>query len=315
MSLPLSSPSPVINRDFHWFRPTILGILTVFIVGLLLNILGTGIGCALFSPTQGGLYPLSTKLVSWLLLVSVASMYAGGWMAGYFSKGTSSRTGIFYGSMISFTSIIILLVLTLSTLGTILSSSLTGLQTAFSLLGSTVTEGASAAGKLSKEIAKISPPLSEKVKDAVPNLGPIIEEINQKASELLPSQDQTNQDSDKNTNSSSSNNTKKLKKLMTSYFKSAEGSENKKEEMIQSFAEMSGKSQTEISQKMEEWQKLYTEAKEKARQAAIELSNNIAKMISELAFLNFFLLLSGIIAAIIGSVYGIKCRLKEFKAN
>lgn len=296
-----------------WYKPLTAGVLATLIIGLLLDLLGIGIGFSLFSPSKGVLYSLSIGAIVWLFVVSITSMYSGGWIASYFTRDVLVKTGVFNGIMVSSISIIILLVLTMSALGSLVSGTLTGLQYTISSLHSTVEKGASTVNKISKGLAKVSPELSDKVKKAVLDLKPIIEEINQKAAELLSSQTNEPDEQRDDTNKSSAKTKTQIEKFIANYLNSLDqpGNDAARQNLINSLSKATGKSETEINQKIDEWQKVYLEAKEKTRQATKEISKDIAKKLSQLSLLNFFLLASGIISAILGGMQGIKKEKKE----
>jgi uncharacterized protein YoxC len=270
------------------------GILAALTVELLLGLLGMSIGLSLFSPTKGTLYTLSIGTVLWLFFSTLASMYVGGWAGGYFSPARTERNGILNGFMVSAVSAFILLALTLSGIGTLVGSTFSGLQYALSA----TKESTSTIATAVKGVSKLSPELGEKAKKAIPSLKPITDKINEKVAELLPEGDEASLPKVK----------ADLEKIMASYLNSIDGSNSEaaKEKLVSALAKATGKTSVEINEKIEEWKKDYSEAKEKAYQQMVEVSEDAAKAVSKFALLNFFILISGIIAGMMGGLNGVR---------
>lgn len=270
------------------------GVLTALTIVLLLDLLGMGIGLSLFSPTKAILYTLSIGTVLWLVFSTIASMYAGGWVASYFYPGKGCKDGVLNGFVVSAISLFIILGLTFSGIGSLISSSFSGLQYALSA----TKEGSNSIVNAAKGISEISPAVSAKVKNAIPSLKPIVDKINKKAAELLPEKDEVSAPKIKTD----------LEKVMAKYLNSIDSPNNQaaEEKLISVLTEATGKSRDEVSQKIEEWKNDYLEAKEKTYQKVAEVSKDTAKAVSKVALLNFFILISGLMAGIMGGIHGIR---------
>jgi hypothetical protein len=274
------------------------GVVAVLTVGLLLDLLGMAIGLSLFSPAKKILYSLSVGAIIWVFVSTVASTYIGGWTAGYFSLPKAKGQGMLNGFMVSALSIFVFLLLTFSTLGIIVSGSLSGLQYALTA----TKESTKAMVTTLKDVSDLSPKLSEKAKKAIPTLKPVIDQIKQKAAELLPA-DQALAEKIK----------AELETLMTRYLNAIESAryEDAKKALVDFLSERTGKSSEEINQQIDEWQEAYTEAKAEAYQRVAEVSQNTAKAVSQFSLLNFFILISGIVAGMMGGVHGMRNRDKS----
>lgn len=271
------------------------GVMVAFTLGLLLDLLGMTMGFSLFSPAKKVLYSLSIGAVIWVLLSNVVSTYIGGWVAGYFGSLRIKGGGTLNGFIVSALSIFIFLLLTFSSLGIIVSGSLNGLQYALSA----TKESAQAMATTLKDVSNLAPQLGEKAKQAIPTLKPVIDKIKEKAAELLP-EDQQSAEKIKS----------ELETLMVQYFKSMESSnyEDSKKKLVSFLSERTGKSSEEINQQIDEWKQAYTEAKEQAKHQVADASKDAAKALSQFSLLNFFILISGIVAGMMGGAHGVRNR-------
>lgn len=272
------------------------GVLAALALVLLLGLAGMSAGLSLFSPTKAVLYTLSIGAVLWLVFSTIASMYTGGWVASYFAPGKTCKNGVLNGFVVSAVSLFIVLGLTFSGIGSLISGSFSGLQYALSA----TKEGADSIVTVAKGVSKLSPALSEKAKKAIPSLKPITDKINQKIAEILP-EEAEGTDSVKKIKAD-------LEKLMLNYLNSIENPDNEeiKEKLVSSLTKATGKSSEEINQKLDEWKNDYLEAKEKVYQKVAEVSKDAAKAVAKFALLNFFILILGIVAGIMGGVQGIR---------
>ncbi|HXH54578.1 MAG TPA: hypothetical protein VNK03_02405 [Gammaproteobacteria bacterium] len=271
------------------------GVLAVLVVGLLLDLLGMAIGLSLFSPAKKVMYSLSIGAVIWVVCSTIASTYLGGWTASYFSSPKVRRNGLLNGFIVSSLSIFIFMLLTYSTVGMIVSSSLSGLKYALSA----TKENTEAMVTTVKDVSDFSPKLGEKAKKAIPTLTPITNKIQQKAAELF-STDELLTEKIKS----------ELETLIASYLNSIENShyEKTKRELVSFLSEKTGKSSVEINQNLEEWKNDYIGAKEQAKHALEEASKEATTAVSQFALLNFFILMSGIISGMMGGTHGIRSK-------
>jgi F0F1-type ATP synthase membrane subunit b/b' len=281
-------------NGFSSRKAIFVGVLAALTIVLLLGLVGTSAGLSLFSPTKSTLYSLSIGAILWLFFSTIASAYVGGWVASYFNPATACKNGILNGFIVSSVSLFIVLGLAFSGIGMLISSSFRGLQYALSA----TQESADSIITVAKSVSKLSPQLNETAKKAMPSLKPITDKINQEVVELLPEADESLVKKIK----------ANLEEAMASYLNSIESSNNEatKEKLVSALREATGKSSEEINQKIEEWKNDYSEAKEKVYQKVVEVSKDTAKVLSQFALLNFFILISGLVAGIIGGCHGIR---------
>jgi len=273
------------------------GVLTALVVGILFNLLGAAIGFSAFVPRKEALWPLGIGTLIWLISVGIITMYVGGWVAGRFCTTQRKPMGIIYGVMVSGISTLLSLILMVITVGTILSNSFSVLGSIISASSATITEGASMIDKGIKGIVNLSPELGDKVKQIMPDLQPVKDKINQQASEWL-SKNGVPEEKIKSS----------LEKLIQAYLEPNANMDlnEAKNKLVDTLVQETGKNPEEIKKTIEDWQTLYTEAKDKAVQMALETSKKITNTISQISLVNFFILLSGILAAIAGASCGIR---------
>lgn len=273
------------------------GVLAALVVGILFNLLGAAIGFSVFSPRKETLWPLGIGTLIWLIAVGIITMYIGGWVAGRFCTAQRRPMGVIYGVMVSGISTILSLILMAMTVGTLLSGSFSVLGSIISASTATVTQSASMIDKGIQGVMSLSPQLGDKVKEVMPDLQPIKDKINQKASELLSK----NGLSEEKIKSS-------LDKMIQAYLEPDANMDldEVKNKLVDTLVQETGKSPEEIKKAVEDWQTMYAEAKDKAAQVALETSKKITNTISQVSLVNFFILLSGIVAAVAGASCGIR---------
>ena len=81
------------------FRSIIAGVIIAVIVQLLLSLLGMGIGLVSFTPTtdENPFYGFGTGAIIWLILTTVISLFAGGWVSGWLATSTNKIDRILHG--------------------------------------------------------------------------------------------------------------------------------------------------------------------------------------------------------------------------
>lgn len=282
------------------------GVLITVVVSAIFNLLGMSIGFSLFQPTSDMLPVLTWSMIVWLSISSFLSMYIGGWVTSYYGFENTRLGGILSGILTGSVALILFFVVTASISGTIISSSFSALNKMIETSASGIEASSSMMGNAAKGINKVAPELSENVKQAIPDLNPIIEKINKKANELLP----------QNAGENSEEKAKKIKaqlgKFIGKYLDAIGKEDGSTEEVNKEFSaflvENTGKSPEEINQTLEEWKKTYVEAKEKARVKMLETSEKISKALSHLALINFFIIILSLIAAAMGGLNGLRTR-------
>lgn len=283
----------------------IVGIIVTLFVGLLFNLLGLAIGFSLFSPTVSGLQTLTAGTIAWLIMSGLISMYSGGWVASRFGNGKTFQRGALYGGIVGAISTFILLTIAATTIGALVTNSFAALQHSISIASSAVNEAPSIVDKAVKGVARMAPQLNDKVKKVIPDLQPVINKINEKALQLLPEVGEKDQSG----NMPSPEKIKaQLEKEVSSYIDSLDevnSSEEAKEKLIQALIKVTGKTPEEVNQAIEEWNKLYSEAKDKLYKSTVSTSREVARTMSYFALINFLIITSSIVAALFGGIHGV----------
>ncbi len=270
------------------------GVLGVLMAELLLNLLGAGIGLSIFSFKPEMIRPLSATAFFWFMLVGIISVYLGSWIAGCIASSESKMRSAIYGTMVAGISTLISLLLMLTTMGALFTSSLSILETVISFSKSSFNQGPSIVDKGLQYVSNLSPEASRKLKNTVPDLQPIVDKINEKAGALLP----------KNVEEGEAIKTQ-LNKLIQAYLDSDDKTyEETKKELANKLIQATGEKPEEVNKKVEEWYQIFQNAKEKAAQMTEELASKTASILSRMALVNFFILLSTFFAAIFGAIHG-----------
>ena len=280
---------------FSW-NTIFAGVLGTLMTALVLNLLGTGIGMSLFSFKPETVKTLGVSTYFWFMVVGIVSMYAGSWITGFIASRISKLRTAIYGIMVAGVSTLVSLALMLTTLSALFTSSLSVLETMISVSKSTVNQGASIVDKGLKYVSNLSPETRERLKNLAPDLQPMIEKINQKAKALLP----------KDIEEAKLKKIKgQLSQLIQAYLNSDDRTyEETKKALSDNLIQITGEKPEDVNKKIEEWYQMYQEAKEKAIQMAEEFASKTAGMLSRMALMNCFILLSSFVAAIFGALHG-----------
>ncbi len=307
----MTQPEPMTSYEEQGFsfiswNSILAGVLAAFIIGLIFNLLGAGIGLIIFSPIANSLPSIGIGTFIWITLTGIVSLYIGGWIATYFSKLMTQISGIIHGLLVSGISILISLVIMTTTVSFVVSGSLNALGNIISVSKSMVSEGNSVFQKGVQEISRLSPELTDQVKKSMPDLQTVIDKIKKEATDLLPKESDF---SAENNEVSPEKIKSQLAKLIQSYFSSNdEERDQTQQELIDTLAQATHKTPEQIREKIAEWQNTYENAKEKATTVTIKTSKKITRTIGNIALMNFFILVTGMVAAIMGAMNGIQSR-------
>lgn len=287
------------KENLVYWSPIWAGVFTALVIGLIFNLLGAAIGFSIFLPKREVLWPLSIGAIIWLVLTGIISLYIAGWVAGRFSNARTDAAGILYGLLVSSVSTLISLLIMANTLGSVVSNSFSVVGNVISASASMVKGSGSLLSRGLEEISEWSPELTGTVKKAIdlPNLKAVMNNIDQQIADLLSKTDQQDKEE-----------AEKVKFQLGNLLRNAENIdvEEVKEQLITTLVQQTGKSREEIEGMLERWQRAYMDAKEKAYGMAMDSTKKVAKLISEAALINFFILLSGVIAAAFGGVCGVR---------
>ena len=289
-----------IDTYFMSWSAVFVGVFITLIAALLLNLLGAGVGFFMFSPT-GPIKPFGIATFIWFVLSGMLSTYLGAWIAGRMGNAQSTLGASIYGTLVAGMVTFISLILMVTTASVLFTSSFSLLSNMISVSKSVVSGSASFIEKGAKEMKNVAPGLTEKIKGVLPDLQPAIDEINEKAQALIPEGKEKKEEIKK-----------RLERLVKAYLNSDEMTDEKaKEELINSLVEITGDKEEKINRIVEEWYQTYTEAKEKMLQAAEDTANKTAGVLSQMAWMNFFILLGTLLAAIVGAAQGVNTRYRD----
>src|SRR5580658_3616497 len=87
------------------------GVFIALTITTILNFLGIGLNLIAFSPDQETLSNMGFFSVVWVIVTSILSMFAGGWIAGRMSGYTSAVEGALHGLLVCGVSIFLTFVL------------------------------------------------------------------------------------------------------------------------------------------------------------------------------------------------------------
>lgn len=299
-TIPMQETFPVKEKLVCW-SAIWAGVLVAIVLGLLFELLGMAIGFSLFSPSNQVLYPLSIGTALWMILSGIIALYFGGWVSGRFSPSVTTESGALYGLMVSGISVLISIAIMASAVGTVLSGSFSALSKVVTASSSAIQNGGSIAEKVIKGASKISPELTDKVKNAIPDLKPITDKIYSKASSLVKENADVSPEKVKS----------QLKKLVFNYLDSIDemNYDDARKDLVNMLVETTGKTPDEINQMVDDWKDSFDSAKEKMVETTVHTTKKVARWISQLALINFLVLLASVIAAAFGGINGVRNRL------
>ncbi len=289
---------------FSW--SSILAAVAVAVVlGILFHLLGIGLGLNLWKINPGGTsHELATGAIVWLVMSSLISMVAGGWIAGRFANTGSKVDGALHGLVMWAFATLISLLLVVSTAGKLASGTAFLLSSAVSLTG----QGLETIGK-SPFVS--SSQVKDLVQDSIPDVAKIVSQTVDEAQELLAelavpsnSQDRLPLAGDMK---------KKLKSAITEMFSADKGDRSSAKQKLVNFLELKLNIPSDrATATVNGWEKNFEEVKaeiekqsEQTWQKAQEIAAQVAKAISSMALIFFFLLLAGAISAFIGGRWGV----------
>jgi len=281
----------------------VTGVIVALFGAYFFNLLGAALGLSLFSVFGPGGFSLGSKFLVWLLLSSSINMYISGWFTTRFLPPGTLFQSVCQGLITCMITSLLLLILATTTAGSLMSSSLSAFKQAVVLSTKTVQAGSSWVPQAAEKIAALSPEATQKLKQSLPDLRPIIKTINEKANQLLP-------DLEENTATQTARHSleNKLQKLIKNYLNAPSeiDAESVKKDLVEVLAEATGKTPIEIGEKVKEWKAAYEEAKVKASEEISEEAKNISALMSKLAWANLLIMLFSLGSSALGAAHGFK---------
>ena len=299
------------------------GLVGAFVVLFLLNLLSTGLGFAAMTPSKDSMMHVGMGVLVWFAVSSIISSYLGGWIAGRFSGSNSSCNGLFHGFLVSCLSIILMLFVMTSAVGSVVGGS-------FSLLGKGVNTAASATSGVGSSVASSIKSLGdaspqdmkesvEKAADKLPesfqpavkeikeNLNALMKDVSKDVKDKTPSADEA-KDMSNNAKEKAKEVKDKILPAVYAYAKSINTPEadNARSDLLDTLSEATGKSKADLEATVDKWQQQLADAKEKAKAAAEQAADEAASAMSYFAFINFAILMLGLIAACLGGYLSVR---------
>jgi hypothetical protein len=319
-------------QDLHYRKiswPAIFGGVVVgIVIALLLNLLGTGIGFAAFTPDMEKAKALGATAMIWMFVSAIISMFAAGWIASSLSGVTDAVKGYWQGFIVAGLTALLMLYIASSAVGSIISSS-------FSLLGNLTTASGTLLGKSAAGLGQAANAMSnhskddvmQKAKDMLPEgMAPSVDQLSYDIDTYV---DSANQEVASQTSSTDTDAQVKAAKAKAELYKSkvmpalfnliesinTDNYDQARKNFIDAVSQASGKPATEVEAKVDEWQKSFQAAKDKAIQKAKDAAEKSAALVSRLALINFLVILLSVVSAGMGGVAGARRTVKKINVT
>ena len=315
------SPMEFISR-LSW-SAVFAGVFIAIAIQLLLSLLGLSIGFGSINPVEDArpFSGLGTGALIWWIVTMLISLFAGGWVAGWFSNQIQKTDLILHG-LITWC---LLTFLNIYLVSSLVSKIVGG-------AGSVITKGLSMAGEGVKSVA---PAAGDLIKDQLDIDGGSLEKIKNEAELLLKQtgkkelqpenlKNKANQAAGKaeNTGKSVLENPQqagqKLDSLFAKLFSSGDATFEAadRDALVNIVMNRTGKSKVESEQIVDNWVSTIKTTKEKIKQAkdqavekAKKVGDDVASGLSKFAIFSFFGLLLGAVSASLGA--GAAARKRE----
>ncbi|MET4140756.1 hypothetical protein [Pedobacter sp. UYP1] len=315
------SPLGFISR-LSW-SAVFAGVFIAIAIQLLLTLLGLSIGFGSINPVEDAkpFSGLGTGALIWWIVTMLISLFAGGWVAGWFSNQVQKTDLILHGLITWCLLTFLNIYLVTSSVSKIVGGA-----------GSVITKGLSMAGEGVKSVA---PEAGELIKDQLNIDGGALEKMKNEAELLLKQtgkkelqpenlKNKANQAAGKaeNTGKSVLENPQqagqKLDSLFAKLFSSGDATFEAadRDALVNIVMNRTGKSKVESEQIVDNWVSTIKTTKEKMKQAkdqavekAKEVGDDVASGLSKFAIFSFFGLLLGAVSASLGA--GAAARKRE----
>jgi hypothetical protein len=273
-----------------------VGVATAIMVALLLNLLSTCLGLATIDVDNVNASEISTIAMVWVIISGSLAMLAGGWVAGRSCGSETPVTGMIHGFLVSSISTLIAIGLITSTAGAAMSGIFSILGKSLSSAGSVASSLSSAPSSLNKVLDKLPPNMQEKVKNALPDMHPILNKIQDETDKLL--NNLTVSDKDK----------RKLNKAIKEFVTTigTEKSASARDRAVDLLTQASGKNKNEIDDMVKGWEQAYGQMKDKIADKSKEIANDTARSLSQFALIDLVILIFGTLAACLGGRIGVR---------
>ncbi|MBB5623296.1 ElaB/YqjD/DUF883 family membrane-anchored ribosome-binding protein [Pedobacter cryoconitis] len=315
------SPMGFISR-LSW-SAVFAGVFIAIAIQLLLSLLGLSIGFGSINPVEDAkpFSGLGTGALIWWIVTMLISLFAGGWVAGWFSNQVQKTDLILHGLITWCLLTFLNIYLVTSSVSKIVGGA-----------GSVITKGLSMAGEGIKSVA---PEAGDAIKDQLNIDGGSIEKMKKEAELLLKQtgkkdlQPEQLKNKAKKATGQAENTGKsvlenpqlaqqKLDSLVSKLFSTGDATFEAadRDALVNIVMNRTGKSKVESEQIVDNWISTIKTTKEKVKQAkdqaiekAKEVGDDLASGLSKFAIFSFFGLLLGAVSASLGA--GAAARKRE----
>lgn len=315
------SPMGFISR-LSW-SAVFAGVFIAIAIQLLLSLLGLSIGFGSINPVEDAkpFSGLGTGALIWWIVTMLISLFAGGWVAGWFSNQVQKTDLILHGLITWCLLTFLNIYLVTSSVSKIVGGA-----------GSVITKGLSMAGEGIKSVA---PEAGDAIKDQLNIDGSSIEKMKKEAELLLKQtgkkdlQPEQLKNKAKQATGQAENTGKsvlenpqmaqqKLDSLVSKLFSTGDATFEAadRDALVNIVMNRTGKSKVESEQIVDNWVSTIKTTKEKVKQAkdqaiekAKEVGDDVASGLSKFAIFSFFGLLLGAVSASLGA--GAAARKRE----
>ncbi len=292
---------PAAIRRISW-GAIIAGTVVAIVVQLMLNLLGMGFGLSAIDPAQEAnpFSGLGTGTIIWLVLVTLISLFIGGWIAGRMAGLPRRLDGALHGFVAWGLATLLSLYLLTSAVGTVISG-VTGI----------VGQGLDLAGQ---GVAAVAP----EAREALREQGVTLSDIQQEARQLLRQsglRDDVAQTVDtlqaeagdvaRTPASAQQDLDRALEELLET------GREADRQNVVNIMVANTDMSEAEARRTVEQYEQRYRRVRERVstavdsvRQTAVRVSGRAADTLSTVGYVAFFAMLIGAIASAAGGAAG-----------
>jgi ElaB/YqjD/DUF883 family membrane-anchored ribosome-binding protein len=253
------------------------GAVVALSVQLLLSLLGLGIGLATIDPAAGdtpGAASLGIATGVFYAIVTLVSLFAGGWVAGRLAGMPVRTDGLLHGLVTWSVAMLLLLYVVTTSIGALLSGTLGMVGNALQAAGQGVQEAAGAAAQTD---------IGEEA----------LNSIQQQAQQLLGQAQQATGAQD-------------ASGMLDQVMSIAQGglSDQEQQRIIDQIVQQTGVTREEAETRLQQLQTQYQEAAAAAEEQARQAAQATSEAVSQGAFWSFVALLCGAIAAAVGGLVG-----------
>ena len=299
---------PLERRGLSW-GAVFGGVISSTAAGVLLSLLGTSLGLAIFKADPDSLMVLGLKSMIWFVVSGTIAMFICGWISSYFARTSSPLKGALHGLVAWSLATLLGLFIVGSGLGALVSG-------AGQLIGETLTISGQAMSEAGPKILQAAGGgatslIKSQQEEIKSMLEPVKKTIQDGANTGKKSASDT-MDALLNPSSQASN---KLSEAVKDYFgaSSDEKKEQLRQAVINQLAENTNLTTDQAAKVVDQWKERYDKATEKlkekvqqAKEKAQEVAEDASTQLSKAAFAAFLTLLIGASASVAGAYMAVR---------